>query len=252
MNPMSYKEITLSYYESWLGNQGCITNESGDYFIYSSERNIKQSGYSMPIDIYVWLQSDKIVISYGDAAKAKIDELKSKLINGQDVSYITSLLFNIYHCDIRHDIKYIFESLPDRPVKNGARTLKIDDYCDFEKFFYFCNPDTENIDWLREYFYNMVQLGYCVGVYENGILVSCTDAPSMPYMSDKVQEIGISTLLGYRGKGYATIACIKAEENILSSGKVPLWSTTIDNIASQRLAERIGFKKIADVFTLEI
>ena len=34
------------------------------------------------------------------------------------------------------------------------------------------------------------------------------------------------------------------------AGKVPRWSISADNIASQRLAEKIGFIKLADVITL--
>ena len=76
--------------------------------------------------------------------------------------------------------------------------------------------------------------------------------PDMPYMQDKVQEIGINTLSEYRCKGYAksvTLSCIKA---IIEKGKCPLWSCSTHNTASERLAYSVGFRKLADVLTLGI
>ena len=78
-------------------------------------------------------------------------------------------------------------------------------------------------------------------------LVSCTDVPGMPYMVGDVQEIGINTLHEYRGRGYASAACIKCIQEILNHHKVPLWSTTIGNTASRKLSEKIGFTEFAEV-----
>jgi predicted GNAT family acetyltransferase len=72
----------------------------------------------------------------------------------------------------------------------------------------------------------------------------------MPYMEDKVHEIGINTLPEYRGKGYAkaaTFACIKA---CIEKGKCPIWSCGINNVASEKLAYSVGFRKLADVLTI--
>ena len=38
-------------------------------------------------------------------------------------------------------------------------------------------------------------------------------------------------------------------KKIIKNGKSPQWSTTIDNIASQKLAEKVGSVKLADVIT---
>ncbi len=71
-------------------------------------------------------------------------------------------------------------------------------------------------------------------------------------MPDEVQEIGINTLSDYRGKGYATVLCQSCANEIIKNGKVPQWSTAIDNVVSQKLAERVGFVKLADVITVTI
>ena len=39
-------------------------------------------------------------------------------------------------------------------------------------------------------------------------------------------------------------------EEALNQGKSPLWSTGVHNTASQKLAEKVGFIKLADVLTL--
>ena len=71
-------------------------------------------------------------------------------------------------------------------------------------------------------------------------------------MSNEVQKVGINTLQECRGKGYATDACMKCIEEMLKNGKVPQWSTDINNIASQKLAEKVGFVKLADVITVTL
>ena len=121
-----------------------------------------------------------------------------------------------------------------------------------ENFFKNANPKCSNLDWLQAYFEEMICGKLCSGAYEGSILVSCADAPGMPYMSDEVQEIGINTLPDYRGKGYATIACQSSINEMLKNGKVPQWSTSTTNIASQKLAEKLGFVRLGDVITLTI
>ena len=83
-------------------------------------------------------------------------------------------------------------------------------------------------------------------------MVSCTDAPDMPYMEDKVQEIGINTLPQSRRKGYAADACKLCAEMIIQSGKCPIWSCDAGNTASTFLASKIGFDKLADILTLSV
>lgn len=87
----------------------------------------------------------------------------------------------------------------------------------------------------------------CVGMFADGRLVSCTDAPGVPYMAEEVQEIGINTLHEYRGHGYASAACSKCIQEIFNHHKIPMWSTGIDNIASRKLAEKLGFTEFAKV-----
>lgn len=250
MNRIDFNATTLSYYEAWIGKEGCLSDNDYIQFVYSDERNKRQTGYSSCSDLYIWIQPDKFIISYGDAAKGKIQNLKERFSGEPDISTAKQIISEIYGCNVNHNIKYVLLN-PSQSLKPEAKTLKKDDYDDYEAFFLRCFPDN-NVDWLKEYFNDMVHNNYCVGMYVDGIIVSCTDAPSMPYMANRVQEIGINTICEYRGKGYAAAVCEKAIYNILVNGKVPQWLTTVVNIASQKLAERISFVKLADVLTISL
>jgi predicted GNAT family acetyltransferase len=98
----------------------------------------------------------------------------------------------------------------------------------------------------------MASKNYCHGIIPDNRLVSATDAPDMPYMRESVQEIGITTLKEYRGKGYARAACISLINELLPRNICPLWSTGENNTASDALAKSIGFEKLADVLTINI
>ena len=98
----------------------------------------------------------------------------------------------------------------------------------------------------------MTQFGYCVGAYADGVIAACTDAPAMPYMPQVIQHIGITTLPEYRGRGYAAAACKQAVQNVIKSGKTPQWTCKNTNIASRKLAESVGFVKLADMLMLTL
>jgi len=247
---MNYQKITEAYYSKWIGMNKSILNFEGAHFIYSPERNVAQYGYLQPMDLYCFHQSGRIIISYGDRAVEKAGALKREINAFISVDELKSALLDTYGVIPKHNIKFAFEDLP---MQDGnARTLTSDDYSTYLAFLKKNNPGCENTDWVREYFDEMVINKTCVGVFENNILASCTDAPGMPYMQDKVQEIGINTSLEYRGKGYAAAACILCAKNIIISGKCPQWSTDINNIASEKLAYKTGFARFADVLNITL
>ncbi|MEN6479517.1 MAG: GNAT family N-acetyltransferase [Anaerolineales bacterium] len=56
-------------------------------------------------------------------------------------------------------------------------------------------------------------------------------------------EIGVETLPDHRRKGYATAAAGLMAAWIQARGLTPTWSTGEDNWASQRVAEKLGFRR---------
>src|SRR5699024_8173735 len=103
----------------------------------------------------------------------------------------------------KHAIKFVYSAMPVFTTK--AKVLKPEDYYHYLNFYKANNPDNgeSNCDWLKEYFHENVRNGYFCAIFCDNKIVSCTDSPGMPYMTNKVQEIGVNTLLQYRGKGYA-------------------------------------------------
>ena len=243
---------TKLYYEHWLGKLDCLSLE-GVHFILSDARDVVQDGYSKAFDLYVWIDEKRIIVSYGKKATKNLEELKRKISVGQNVNDVLNTLSTTFNTNIGHHIKYFFDRAPQILAVNHTKILTVDDYLDYETFFKTLNPNTKDTSWLREYFDEMVEENLCVAVYENSIIACCTDAPMMPYLPHLVQEIGVNTLPEYQKLGYAKMASAVVVENILmNNSKEPLWSTTAANISSQKLAEKVGFKKFADVLTLSL
>ncbi len=247
---MNYNQITELYYTKWLGINKILSAVKGIEFIYSTERNASQYGYSKPFDIYCLYQTNRIIVSYGEKAKDKIVSLKDKIYFPVSADEFKATLKDVYGVVPYHNIKFIFNNLP--PESKIARTLITDNYIAYLDFFRKTNPGCINTDWVRVYFDEMVANRLCVGVFAEDILVSCTDVPGMPYIQDEVQEIGINTLYDYRGKGYASAACILCAKHIIENGKCPQWSTGMNNIASEKLAYKVGFTRYADVLTVTL
>ncbi len=57
-------------------------------------------------------------------------------------------------------------------------------------------------------------------------------------------DIGAATLEKWRGNGFATAAASLVAEEIQEKGKVPVWSCGADNVASLRVAEKLGFTEV--------
>ena len=105
---------------------------------------------------------------------------------------------------------------------------------------------------MADYYYSVADRQYAYGIFRDHKLVSATDAPDIPYMSDLIVEPGINTLKGYRRRGYAKIAAGAMIEDLLDTGKIPIWSCGATNKASAALAQSLGYIKFADVLSLSI
>ena len=59
--------------------------------------------------------------------------------------------------------------------------------------------------------------------------------------SDTLWQIGIDVHLGHRGKGLGTALTSRVAREVLDEGKVPFYGSAIDNMASRRTAQSVGF-----------
>lgn len=251
---MNFMENTNQYYSLWLGEAGILSRPfSGIRWVYSPERNQIQVGYSQQFDLYILCQPERVVVSYGESISGAVDEIKKQIRIAGAVDEIKQGMASAFGSHCHHLIKYVFCE-PDKVYQTTsyARNLSAAEYPRFKDFFIKNNPGCKETDWLETYFMDLVERHLCCGFFDQDLLVSCSDAPDMPYMPDAVQEIGINTLESYRGKGYAAQACITCLKQMLQNGICPQWSTSVHNVASQRLAEKIGFVKYADVITVSL
>jgi RimJ/RimL family protein N-acetyltransferase len=62
------------------------------------------------------------------------------------------------------------------------------------------------------------------------------------WILDGILELGIETLPEARGRGLARAACAALIRHALSAGLEPVWSSHRDNLPSQSLAGRLGFR----------
>ena len=254
MNPKEvdydYLEMTERYYSCFLGASENLFRHDylEPYFFYTPVRNTPIQGYGHRFDLLAILTERDTFISYGDAAREKIPELRM-LLESNALSLYEAIRQKFDKQPL-HSFKYYFSGNMSKVI--SARPLNASDYHAYETFFLANNTNLKDISWLREYFDEMTFEGLCVGVFADNQLVSCTDSPTVPFMKDSIREIGVNTLEKYRKRGYAKDACSCAIREILKQGKCPIWSTNAGNLPSQRLAEALGFKLFGESFSISM
>jgi RimJ/RimL family protein N-acetyltransferase len=63
--------------------------------------------------------------------------------------------------------------------------------------------------------------------------------------SERYADIGVYTREGYRGRGYATAAASLVAQAVQEEGRTPLWGAGSHNRASQRVAQKLGFREVS-------
>lgn len=75
-----------------------------------------------------------------------------------------------------------------------------------------------------------------MAVIEDGAAVSLCHSARL---TDRAAEAGVETLEAYRGRGYASVVAAGWAHAIWATGRIPLYSTSWDNLASQAVARRL-------------
>lgn len=78
--------------------------------------------------------------------------------------------------------------------------------------------------------------------YENKLASTAYSA----FVIDNYLEIGIETVEEFRGKGLAQYSCAALIDYCLQNNFEPVWSCRLENTASYRLAQKLGFEPILE------
>jgi RimJ/RimL family protein N-acetyltransferase len=86
---------------------------------------------------------------------------------------------------------------------------------------------------------------YGMSIKKNGETIS--QCISNGFIHDNGYFIDLDTFAGEeRNKGYGTFISYKLIDNLLKKDYLPLWETTVDNLPSQKVADKLGFEKVEE------
>jgi RimJ/RimL family protein N-acetyltransferase len=91
-----------------------------------------------------------------------------------------------------------------------------------------------------------LKYGIVAGAIEHGRIVSLAHC----CMADKFADIGVFTESDWRRRGYSAACTALVAEALQKRGLIPVWSTGEDNIASQRVALKLGFHEVTRMIYL--
>lgn len=84
--------------------------------------------------------------------------------------------------------------------------------------------------------------GPVVAAFIDGRVVAAVEANAR---TQRYANFNVRTLPEYRGRGLATAVSAVAAFAVRSMGLTPLWSCSDQNVASQRVAQKLGFTPVA-------
>ena len=143
-----------------------------------------------------------------------------------------------------HKWPRIVGKLPSPPIQPPAVQAELRRFCaaDADDL---ANLSAESI-WVArtwECAENFARSGYGWGAWVDGVLasVACTF-----FLGEEHEDIGIVTEPGYQGNGLSSACTYELCLDIVARRRTPTWSTSKDNFASWRVAEKLGFVHVRD------
>jgi hypothetical protein len=90
-------------------------------------------------------------------------------------------------------------------------------------------------------FEGLLERGSVAGAVADGELVAVASTWAV---SERYADLSVVTAGPWRGRGLATECAGLVAAGIRRSGRVPVWSTGEDNVASLRVARKLGFEEV--------
>ncbi|MBQ9610133.1 MAG: GNAT family N-acetyltransferase [Lachnospiraceae bacterium] len=150
----------------------------------------------------------------------------------------------------RHDIvfgqRYNFEYLSDNPLISSEIRPEYQVY-QFNKELFDNTPGriTPRFSWRDASEFLNHGIGYCVLYNERAVSWAFSAAVS----SDEI-DIGIETVSDFRHMGLGLAVAEKMIKFCFEHHKRPVWSCDANNIASQKIAKKLGFIKCSEYTTI--
>ena len=88
----------------------------------------------------------------------------------------------------------------------------------------------------------LLQAGTVAGAVVDGRIVSTGQTAAI---TTSYADIGVATDERWRGRGFATTAASIVARRIQETGRTPVWSCGEDNMASLRVAQKLGFQEVS-------
>ena len=84
--------------------------------------------------------------------------------------------------------------------------------------------------------------GVVAGAVVDGQVVGTAHTSAV---TDRYADIGVDTHEAWRGRGFATAAASIVARRVQEQGRIPVWSCGEDNVASLRVARKLGFEEVS-------
>lgn len=155
--------------------------------------------------------------------------------------FVPLLKANFPNLRIVEKAVYVLQKAPSLQVSNMDHVRICQLHCDDTHHLWGLSPSSS---WITRTWSGPVGLAdssQAFGVFINDQLasVSCTY-----YVGQTYQDVAVTTERNFQGKGLCTACAAALCREILTKGFLPIWNTALDNPASIRVAEKLGFELV--------
>ena len=140
-------------------------------------------------------------------------------------------------CSLIEEIYSTLEQLRPVPVAAGVRLLTKRDLS-----LIMASDDLGIGDWRFGSAQTLLQEGVVAGAVVGDRLVAVAFTAGI---GDRYADVGVVTHQDWRGRGLATACAALVCSELMRRGLVPVWGASVENLASRRVAAKLGFVEVS-------